>query len=145
MTSSTAVTAIHELADRYGQAWNSQDLDAIVALHTEDSVFHLHVPGSAPVEGRDAIRQAFAAFIAQLPDIDFAQRSLLAGDDHWVLESTMTGTVAQPLELDGEQLEAPGSRIEVDFVDVITVRDGKVARKESYLDAVTFQRQMGVG
>jgi steroid delta-isomerase-like uncharacterized protein len=145
MTTPTAVSSIHELAGRYGRAWNSQDLDAIVALHTEDSVFHLHVPGASPVEGRDAIRETFAGFIAQLPDINFAERRLIAGEDHWVLESTMTGTVTRPVDLDGEQLDAPGSRIEVDFVDVITVRDGKVARKESYLDAVSFQRQMGLG
>ena len=62
-----------------------------------------------------------------------------------MFESTLTGTVAKPVDLDGEQLDAPGSRIEVDFLDVIEVRDGKVARKDSYLDAVTFQRQMGLG
>jgi steroid delta-isomerase-like uncharacterized protein len=144
MTSPTAVTTISELADRYGEAWNSQDVDAIADLHTEDSVFQLHIPGGAPVEGRDAIRAAFAAFVEQLPDINFATRRLYAGEDHWVLESTLTGTVAAPMELDGEQLDARGSKIEVDCVDVIAVRDGKVARKETYLDAVAFQRQMGL-
>jgi ketosteroid isomerase-like protein len=73
------------------------------------------------------ITELAAGFVEQLPDIHFATRRLYAGDDHWVLESVMT---------------APGSGIEVDFIDVITVRDGKVARKESYLDAVTFQQQM---
>src|SRR5262245_30435063 len=126
MTSPTAVTNITELAERYGEAWNTHDVDAIVALHTEDSVFHLHVPGGAPVEGRDAIRATFAGFIEQLPDINFATRRLTVGDDHWVLESVMTGN---------------GAQIEVDFVDVIAVRDGKVARKHSYLDAVTYQQQ----
>jgi steroid delta-isomerase-like uncharacterized protein len=128
MTSPTAVTNITELAERYGEAWNSQDVDAIVALHTEDSVFHLHVPDSAPVEGREAIRATFAGFVEQLPDINFATRRLRTGEDHWVLESVMS---------------APGSGIEVDFIDVIAVRDGKVARKDSYLDAVTFQEQTG--
>jgi hypothetical protein len=34
--------SILELAVAYGQAWASHDPDAIVALHTEDAVFHLH-------------------------------------------------------------------------------------------------------
>lgn len=42
--------SIPELAVTYNQAWASHDPDALVALHTEDAVFHLHdvmEPGSA--------------------------------------------------------------------------------------------------
>ena len=84
-----------ELAARYGEAWNSQDLDAIMDLHTDDSVFVAHAAGSVPAEGREAVREAFAGYLALLPDINFAERALQVGDDHWVLESTMSGTVAQ--------------------------------------------------
>jgi ketosteroid isomerase-like protein len=31
-----------ELAARYGAAWAEHDLDAIMAMHTDDTVFHLH-------------------------------------------------------------------------------------------------------
>ena len=34
--------SIEELAGQYHQAWTDLDVDAIVALHTEDSVFYLH-------------------------------------------------------------------------------------------------------
>jgi hypothetical protein len=44
--------------------------------------------------------------------------------------------------VEGERLEAPGARIEVDFLDVIAVADGLVARKDSYLDGLAFQQQM---
>jgi hypothetical protein len=33
---------VQDLAVRYGAAWAAHDLDAIMALHTEDTVFHLH-------------------------------------------------------------------------------------------------------
>ncbi len=136
-------TAIEELSTRYGEAWNSQDLEAILALHSDDSVFHLHVPGSEPAEGKDAIREAFAAFLTQLPDINFATTRLRCGADFWVLESKLTGTVAAPIEIEGESVEGQGARIEVDFIDAIEVRDGLVSRKDSYLDGVAFERQMG--
>jgi steroid delta-isomerase-like uncharacterized protein len=139
---SKTVTAIEALADRYGEAWNRQDLDAVVALHAPDGIFQLHIPGGEPVEGREAIRAAFAGFLAQLPDIHFEPVRLRAGADFWVLESVLSGTVSAPVEVDGEQVEAPGTRIEVDFLDVIAVENELLARKDSYLDSLGFQRQL---
>ena len=140
---SVTATRIEELAGRYGDAWNAQDLDAIVAMHAPDGIFELHAPGSEPVQGRDALRDAFAGFLAQLPDIHFAPVRLRAGDDFWVLESRMSGTVSAPIEVEGERIEAPGTRVEVDFLDVIVVADGLLARKDSYLDTLDFQAQLG--
>jgi steroid delta-isomerase-like uncharacterized protein len=143
MTTETEVaTEIRELAARYGEAWNSQDLDAIMDLHTADTVFQAHAAGTPPAEGKDAVREAFAGYLAQLPDINFAERALHVGDDHWVLESKMSGTVAQPIELDGESVGGTGGRIEVDCVDVIEVRDGRVASKQTYIDSLAMQRQL---
>lgn len=139
---STTATQIEELAGRYGDAWNSQDLEAIVAMHAPDGIFHLHAPGSAPVQGRDALREAFAGFLAQLPDIHFETVRLRAGEDFWVLESRMSGTVSKPIEAGGETIDAPGKRVEVDFLDVIAVDDGLLARKDSYLDTLDFQAQL---
>ena len=45
-TATDSMTAIRMLAERYGEAWNRQDLDAIMDLHTEDSVFVAHAVGT---------------------------------------------------------------------------------------------------
>jgi hypothetical protein len=50
---------VQELAIRYGEAWVAHDLDAIMAMHTEDTVFHLH-GGSEAATGRAAVREPFA-------------------------------------------------------------------------------------
>lgn len=139
---STTATQIEELAGRYGDAWNSQDLDGIVAMHAPDGIFELHAPGSAPVQGHDALREAFAGFLTQLPDIHFEPVRLRAGEDFWVLESRMSGTVSAPIEVEDETIEAPGTRVEVDFLDVIAVSEGLLARKDSYLDTLGFQTQV---
>jgi steroid delta-isomerase-like uncharacterized protein len=142
-TATDSTTAIRMLAERYGEAWNRQDLDAIMDLHTDDSVFQAHAAGTPPAEGKQAVRDAFAGYLALLPDINFAERALHVGDDHWVLESVMSGTVAQPIEVDGEALGDSGARVEVDCVDVIEVRDGLVASKQTYIDSLAMQRQLG--
>ena len=142
-TATDSTTAIRMLAERYGEAWNRQDLDAIMDLHAEDSVFVAHVVGTPPAEGKEAVREAFDGYLALLPDINFAERSLHVGDDHWVLESVMSGTVAQAIEVEGKALGASGARLEVDCVDVIEVRDGLVSSKQTYIDSLAMQRQLG--
>jgi steroid delta-isomerase-like uncharacterized protein len=142
-TQTTAPSQIQELAQRYGEAWNSQDLDAIMDLHTDDCVFQAHAVGSPPAEGKEAVREAFASYLALLPDINFAERALHVGEDHWVLESTMTGTVARVIEVEGDSLGQSGARVEVACVDVIEVRDGLVASKQTYLDSLAMQHQLG--
>lgn len=151
-TATDSTTAVRMLAERYGEAWNRQDLDAIMDLHTEDSVFVAHVAGTPPAEGKEAVREAFAGYLALLPDINFAERALRVGDGHWVLESTMTGTVAQAIEVEGVDPAAvfvaadndvSGARVEVDCVDVIEVRDGLVSSKQTYIDSLAMQRQLG--
>jgi steroid delta-isomerase-like uncharacterized protein len=140
--STDSTTAIRMLAERYGEAWNRQDLEAIMDLHSDDCVFQAHAAGTPPAEGKQAVREAFASYIALLPEISFAERSLRVGEGFWVLESTMTGTAAGSLEVDGESVGTDGARVEVDCVDVIEVRDGLIAGKQTYLDAITMQRQL---
>src|SRR5687768_12911750 len=65
-----STNSIFELAERYGDAWHSHDADAIVALHTDDTVFHMHV-GDEPARGREAVRETFAQILEQWPDLHF--------------------------------------------------------------------------
>ena len=142
-TATDTSTAIQMLAQRYGEAWNRQDLDAIMDLHADDCVFVAHAAGSAPAEGKEAVREAFAGYFAMMPDINFAERALHVGEDHWVLESTMSGTVEQAIQVEDELFGTAGARVEVPCVDVIEVRDGLVASKHTYLDTLAMQRQLG--
>jgi steroid delta-isomerase-like uncharacterized protein len=123
---------VEDLFERYADAWGRRDPDAIVALHTEDTRFHAHV-GQEPAVGKAAVRQAFADLFAQFPDLAFEQVSLRTGPDFWVVEWKMSGTLA------GSQ-----TRFGVDLIDFITVEDGLVKSKDSYLDAVSMQAQLGL-
>jgi steroid delta-isomerase-like uncharacterized protein len=143
MTATQTPTEIQALANRYGEAWNSQDLDAIMELHSDDCVFSAFAVGAPLAKGKEAVREAFAGYIAMMPDINFAERSLQVGDDHWVLESTMSGTVDQSIEVDGESFGTSGARVEVPCVDVIKVRDGLIVSKHTYIDSLAMQRQLG--
>ena len=72
---------VQELAVRYGAAWAEHDLDAIMAMHTEDTVFHLH-GGGEPAVGLSAVREAFALGMEQWSDIRFDRRRVHIGSGH---------------------------------------------------------------
>ena len=119
---------VQELAVRYGEAWAAHDLDEIMAMHTADTVFHLH-GGGEPAVGLSAVRDAFAAAMERWPDIRFDRKRVHIGSGHFVSEYEMTAS-------------KDGHEIVCDGVDVFTVEGGRVARKDSYLDLAAVQRQL---
>jgi steroid delta-isomerase-like uncharacterized protein len=132
---------MEDLFDRYGEAWATRDASAIAVFHAEDGIFHLHA-GVDAVRGREAIEAAFAGFLAQFPDLTFSSQETLIAEWGWTVRWTMSGTLAQPLELGGASAE-PGGRMEIDAVDVITVADGLLTAKHTYLDWQTGLSQLG--
>lgn len=101
----------------FGGAWDDHDLDAALALTTEDCVFESTGPAPDGVRsvGHDAVRAAWAPIFA---------------DEH--------------AHFDGEELIISGDRVvqcwtyrwadgHVRGVDVFRIRDGKVAEKLSYV------------
>ncbi len=120
---------VQELAVRYGDAWADHDLDAIMAMHTDDTVFHLH-GGGEPAIGRSAVREAFAAGMAQWPDIRFERSAVYIGADHFVTQYRMSAATPD------------GRRIVCDGADVFAVEEGLVARKDSYFDWPAIQQQL---
>ena len=125
-----SIEVTQELAARYGAAWAKHDLDAITAMHSDDTVFHLHGV-SEPATGLAAAREAFAATFARSPDLRFDKSRVYIGDGHFVSEYQMSGT-------------AEGKPFACEGVDVIAVSDGLIARKDTYLDWAAMQRQLDV-
>jgi ketosteroid isomerase-like protein len=121
--------SVEELAMAYHGAWLDLDPDAIVSLHSGDSVFHMH--GAAePAIGKEAIRELVVALLRLVPDLKFEPKRLYSGDDHIVFEYDMSGTF-------------DGTRFMCDGVDVIAVADGLVTRKDTYLDYLRLMDQIG--
>jgi steroid delta-isomerase-like uncharacterized protein len=119
-----------EFAKEYSGAWAVHDPDAIAAMHTDDSVFDLHDVG-APATGRAAVRDLIAALLSIVPDLRFELRRAHFGAEHFVTEYVMRGTA------DGKSFAIAGA-------DVFTMRDGQVGRKDTYLDWLAYQRQVGI-
>lgn len=109
--------------DRFADAWNRHDLDALMSMMTDDCVFEASAGpqvGGQRSEGKGAVRAAFAAVFEAFPDAHWANpRHFIAGN-RAVSEWTFTGT------------QKDGKRVEVTGCDLFTFRDGKIAIKNSY-------------
>ena len=114
---------LFDLLDRFADAWNQHDLDALMSMMTDDCVFEasagLQVDGQRS-EGKPAVRAAYAAVFETFPDAHWAgARHFIAGD-RGVSEWTFSGT------------HKDGRRVEVTGCDLFTFRDRKIAIKNSY-------------
>lgn len=118
-----------EVAMAYHGGWAALDPVAISAMHSEDSVFHMH--GAAePATGREAIQALIEWLVTLVPDLHFEIKRFYAGADHIALEYDMSGTYGQ-------------THFQCDGADVIAVSDGLVTRKDTYLDLTALTAQIG--
>lgn len=133
------------LAERYGAAWNENDLEAIMALQGEGMVFQLHADGFEPALGPEAVRAQFAYFFEAWADLRFETRELRIAGELFTDEYRFSAGLVRPFPLHGEVIEPSGRRVEVDGVDVITVGDGLVRTKHTYMDTLAMRRQLTDG
>ena len=120
-TADTANTL--DIIERFNKAFNHHDVDAIMALMTDDCVFENTNP--PPVgeryEGQESVRGFWQRLFASSPNARFDSEDIFAGGDRCTVRWIYNW-------IDGEV--KPGH---VRGVDVFRVRDGKVAEKLSYV------------
>jgi ketosteroid isomerase-like protein len=110
----------------FSAAWNRHDVDALMSFMHDDCVFQTAAGADACGTrhvGREAVRKAFAAAWAAVPDAQWRNGRHVVHGDFAVSQWTFTGTAAD------------GSRIESDGVDVFTLKDGKILLKNAFRKA----------
>lgn len=111
------------LLDRFADAWNRHDVDALMACMASDCVFEgaagAEVSGARHV-GPTAVRAAYAAIFQTYPDARWNRPRHFVAGDRAVSEWTFTGTTKD------------GTRVEVNGCDIFTLAGGKIQVKNSY-------------
>jgi len=142
MTTKDSAGELKAAIERYNEAWNAHDLDAIMAMHAPDMVFENHTAGES-AEGA-AVRDHIAAIFETWPDIGFAARRLYVRDGLVVQEWTATATHANRMTRGDLIAEPTGKTVTWNGLDVIPFQDGLVKRKDVYSDSVSILRQVGL-
>ena len=77
------MTSVEEVVRRFGAAWEAWDLDAIMALMSDDAVFESTgpAPDGVRLEGAAAVRAGWEAMFSGTKDASFVfEESLASGD-----------------------------------------------------------------
>lgn len=117
----TSVTI--ETVERFNAALNAHDVDAAMALMTDDCVFEntWPPPDGERLVGQAAVRAFWERLLASAADVHFETEEMFAAGSRAAVRWRYTWT-----EQDGQQRHVRG-------VDLFTVRDGNVAEKLSYV------------
>ena len=108
--------------DRFNEAFNRHDADALGLLLTDDTVFEdtSPPPDGRRIEGKAAVVEFWREWFARNTEAVFEAEDVIVSGDRavvrWVYRKPRNG---QPWHLRG--------------VDVFTVRDGRVAAKLAYV------------
>jgi ketosteroid isomerase-like protein len=119
----TASEATFVAVERFNDAFNRQDMEALMALVTDDCVFEntYPPPDGARFAGREAVRAAWAEFFGSSPHATFESEDLFACGDRAVVRWLY------------RWVDANGRAGHIRGVDVMRVRNGKVAEKLAYV------------
>jgi len=108
--------------DRFNEAFNRHNADALAALLTDDTVFEdtSPAPDGRRIQGKQAVVEFWRAWFERNADARFEAEDVIVSANRatvlWVYHKMRNG---QPWHLRG--------------VDVFTVKDGKVAAKLAYV------------
>jgi steroid delta-isomerase-like uncharacterized protein len=134
--------ALEQTIERYNEAWNAHDLDAIMAMHAPGMVFENHTAGES-AEGED-VRGHIASIFESWPDIAFSARREYVRHSLVVQEWTASATHTKTMRRGDLVAEPTGKRVEWKGVDIMPFENGLLMRKTVYSDSVSILRQIGL-
>lgn len=124
-----------DVVRRFFEAYSRHDVEAAVAVVTEDVVNH-----HSTLQGRDGFREELAYWYAAFPDVSVTVEDLVAEGDRVAARITARGTHG------GEFMGMPatGKRIEVQEIDIARIEDGKIAEIWAAPDMFSALQQLGM-
>lgn len=123
-----SAAALEKMIERYNEAWNAHDLEAIIEMHALDMVFENHTAGER-AQGA-AVRDHIGEIFANWPDLRFEGVRTYARE----------GVVTQ--EWMAFATHSSGRKLSWAGVDVIPTDGGLIKRKDVYSDSASVKRQL---
>jgi steroid delta-isomerase-like uncharacterized protein len=121
------------------EAWNSRDVERIVAFYALDYE-GVDVAQASPQHGVQGIRQTVSYYLTAFPDLHFTGEDIIHQADRIALLWTARGTHQGPF------MKIPPSQcsITVRGVSMLTLKDNKILRSNYIWDVAGFLRSIGL-
>ncbi len=114
------------LVDLIVAAYNSRDVDALVALYQPDITYWSAIDGVQ--EGVDAVREHLDHLHETLPDEQMRAQTVITDGELIIVEFESTGT------------NPSGNSYTIEFTEVFELDDGKISSVKVYLDPEEIER-----
>jgi ketosteroid isomerase-like protein len=129
-----------ELVDRQHQLLRQRNVAAVPELYTPDAVFLMPGLRVHPHE----LPALMQAYLAAFPDADNQVTGWIEAPEGIAVEQTITGTHSGTWVTPFGELAATGKRVRWESVEIVRVRDGKIASWRSYFDQLEALTALGV-
>lgn len=129
-----------ELIERYFDAWNKHDSEAIVNCFAEEGIYF--TPSTNKELSRNEIKQYAEDLISAFPDLSFELKSFVTHDNlfvgvEWLLQGTNTKPLLENLPPTTNSLSLPGA-------DFIKIEDNYIRSVKRYFDQKSMFEQLGL-
>jgi uncharacterized protein (TIGR02246 family) len=127
---------ITEFAQRYAQAWCSQNPESVAAFFAENG--SLRVNDGPPAVGRAAIAEVARGFMRDLPDMIVTMDEVTHASDGTKFHWTLTGTNTGP--------GGTGKRLRINGYELWKINeDGLIGDSKGHFDTAEYERQLKHG
>ncbi len=123
---------MHRLAEMFLDEWNSQEVDRVVSVYTDD-VIYIDPNTRGAVTGSDALRRYLTKLLARWK-MRWSLREAYLFDDKSGCAVLWHATF---------QRAEGGATVEADGMDLVKVRGDRIERNEVYFDRAVLAPLMG--
>ena len=109
------------------EAWKKKDIDAVLAMVTDDLEWH-YLVGLPPLNGKDAARAFLEKFGGSIAEVRWRVFDAFQKDNKIVVEGV------------DEYTTTTGGRVVVPYLGILEFRDGKIAKWRDYCDSALAGR-----
>lgn len=128
-----------QVATRYFDAVADRDVEAMVACWEPGSLDRLY--GMADLRVPDGLREYFGSMFRAFPDFAMRVVDMVAYGEKAAVRWSATGTFSGPGKFEG--LAPTGAAIELEGLDLLTIRDGLIRENFAYTNPTELARQVG--
>lgn len=131
-----------DLMHRNVAAWNARDRAAYVGTYADDCALTTPDGGG---KGQEAVGAFYDSSLRAFPDNQVRVVALAEDGELLAEEGVLTATNTGPLPMpDGTELPATGAALELPYLAMHTVRDGRIAESRYYWDQMAMLGQLGL-
>ncbi len=131
--------SVADLAREYFMSANSRDVDQMMEFWQPGG--QAVISGGPTLTAPEGYHEYFGALFKAFPDLEFEIVDVIAEGEKAVVRWRARGTFSGEGKFEG--LEPTGAKLEIEGIDIVTIRDGLVQGIFACVNYMDFARQVG--